>query len=148
MNEGLIETFKVRLVSPKKAAILREASKVSVYAKDGFMEIYPDHAPIVSALGNGILTIFDEDFPDGDMIALFGGFLHFRDNELILIAPHLEIPDDIDVERAQEALHRAHQRIGGMGQSITQGKVDVERALSSKIRSILRLKLKGVEVDE
>ena len=68
--------LKISVISPEATLFEGEASSVTAPAFDGEVGILKDHAPMVTTLGKGVLTI-------GDGVARFaveGGFLQVVDN--------------------------------------------------------------------
>jgi|SaaInl4_135m_RNA_FD_contig_21_2741626_length_477_multi_3_in_0_out_0_1 F-type H+-transporting ATPase subunit epsilon len=142
----MTEQFEVKILSPGKPAQEHQSSRVSVYAQDGFLEIYPDHGPIVFLLGNGPCEIFQDE--DSHKLAVHGGFAHLIHNKLTLFPHYFEAPEDVDLQRAQEALRRSNLRLTGKDPELSKRSTQMGRLYASRERAILRLRLKGVSVDE
>ncbi len=142
----MAEQFEVKILSPGKPPQEHQSSKVSVYAKDGYLEVYPDHAPIVFLLGHGPCEIFQDD--SSHKLAVHGGVAHLVHNTLTLFPHYFEAPEDVDLERAQEALRRIGLRLQGKDPELSKRNTDMQRLYAAKERAVLRLRLKGVSVDE
>jgi len=143
---SLAESFQVKIVSPSRKPLVYEVSKVLSYASDGFLELHPDHGAIAYALGDGLCSLHQVQGGQLDL-AMYGGIGHFHSNVLEFFTPSLEMPEDIDVERAQQALHRSRNRLKGLDQEV-KGSFDSKRCHAALDRAKLRLKLKGIVVDE
>lgn len=140
------EEIRIKIVALGRDSIHRTVERVSLYASDGFMEVHPDHAPIVFMLGTGICELFNGR--DGEKFAVYDGVGHFVNNELTLCPDNYEFPEDVDVERAQKSLKRANLRIAGKDPEVPKRNLQLTRAHESRNRSMIRLKMRGVTVDE
>jgi F-type H+-transporting ATPase subunit epsilon len=95
----------VALVSPERILYTGEADMVICRTSDGEIAFLNDHAPFVGALGIGVVRI---KVPDGSetMAAVHGGFVEVRDNRVSILSDVAELPEQIDVERAQDEAER------------------------------------------
>lgn len=104
---------------------------------EGQLAILPKHAALMTTIEPGILTFrrgnVEEDF------ALSGGFMEVRDNRVTILADAAEAAEEIDIERAEAARHRAQERLRQAIENPTLG-VDLARAQASLQRSLLRLR--------
>lgn len=144
---ALAEEFDIKVVTPGREPLYYKVDRAHTWAKDGWVEIYPDHAPIAYALGQGTSTF---RLLDGSSLKMgtFTGIAHFYRNFLEIFTPNVEFAADIDVERAKAALHRARQRLAGRDPQISKRDLDWQRALDARDRALVRLGLKGISVDE
>lgn len=140
------EEIQIKIVSLGRDTVYKTVDKVSLYASDGFMEVHPGHAPIVFLLGTGICEFFNGR--QGEKLAVFEGVGRFYKNELTLCPDNFEFPQEIDVQRAQNSLKRANLRIAGKDPEVPKRNLQLARAQKSKHRSMIRLNIRGVVVDE
>ena len=103
---------------------------------EGYLGILSNHAPLITALMPGILSVVDNNDHES-LFALSGGFLEVSGNVATILADAIESADDIDVERAEESVKRARERL--MHQADLH--VDTERVHASLERAKNRLKL-------
>ncbi len=77
--------LKVRVVAPEKVVFEGEARSVVAPAWDGKMGVLPMHAPLISALGAGPLTI---DAPQGGSrhFDISGGLIRVENDDVIVLA--------------------------------------------------------------
>jgi F-type H+-transporting ATPase subunit epsilon len=144
---ALAEEFDVRIVTPGRAQIEYKVERVHTWAKDGWVEIHPDHASIAYALGQGTSTFKLVDGSDLK-VGTFTGIAHFHRNLLEIFSPNIEYAEEVDVDRAKSSLHRARQRLAGRDPQVSKKKLEWQRAIDSRDRAIVRLGLKGINVDE
>lgn len=71
-------------------------------------------------------------------MAVFGGFLEIKDNQVNIVVPLAELADTIDIARAQSAKKRAEDRLASKSKEI-----DVDRAKLALQRALTRLKTTG-----
>lgn len=80
-------TLDVRVVSPEKVVFKGEASAVVAPAWDGQVGILPGHAPMLSLIGAGVLSV---DRPGGgsDTFHVAGGVLKVERNIVTLLTEY------------------------------------------------------------
>ena len=72
----MADTMQFDLVSPERKVASGQAKAVRIPGADGDMTAMPDHAPVVTTLRPGILTV---EMDGGDQeYAVTGGFAHYR----------------------------------------------------------------------
>jgi F-type H+-transporting ATPase subunit epsilon len=106
----------VALVAADREVWSGKASMVVAKTTDGDVGIMPQHQPILSLLKPSVITIRTiVDGAPGETLraALHGGFISVADDRVSLLGEAAELVEEIDAERAQEALNRA--RAGEFG---------------------------------
>lgn len=99
---------------------------------DGELAILPHHAPLLTTLKPGEIRVIKDG--EETYIAVSGGFLEMIGNKVTVLADTAERADEIDVERSEEALRRARERIVE-----APAEADLERAMASIRKSQARL---------
>ena len=133
----MAKTLRVDIVTPERLVYTSDAaSMVIARAIDGEIGILPGHAPLITALGIAPLRIKHEGSELS--ISLCSGFMDVQDNVVTILAGCAELPDEIDVDRAEAAKARAESRLQNRTADI-----DVERAQAALQRAIVRLKVAG-----
>lgn len=121
--------FRLSVVTPEK--VVYDDDVVSIIAPGGlgYLGIMSNHAPIISSIRPGKLTVKDGSGNEINL-ALAGGFLENSGNKCTILADSAEYAEDIDVERARESLERARQRIRNAAGEIDTGRAQaaLERA--------------------
>ena len=106
------EVLNVNVVTPNGLIYDHHATIVVAKTISGELGILPKHAPIIAPLLIDEVRIRRTDADTHvDWIAVNGGILEVRDNQVTIIADSAERERDIDVSRAERARQRAEQRI-------------------------------------
>lgn len=126
--------LKLNILTPRGVKFEKEADFISLRAADGQLGILPNHAPMTTSLGDGILKIQNAGMEE--KLALFGGILEFRDNEVNIYTTIAQKPEEIDVERALREKEEAQQAL----------REESENAQMQACTSLIRRALVRVEV--
>ncbi len=125
--------MRVELVSPERILFSGEAEMVICRTVDGGdIAFLANHAPFLGALDIGAVKIKTNG--DDKMAAVHGGFVHVREDTVILLSDVAELAEDIDVDRAR----RAKEAAGRKG-----GDEDDEEAQAALRRAEVRLEIAG-----
>jgi F-type H+-transporting ATPase subunit epsilon len=127
--------FKLSVVTPEKIVYEDQVTSIIAPGSEGYLGIMSNHAPIITALQPGKLSIKDSGGKE-ITIAVSSGFLENSNNETTILADSAEFPDEINLERAKEALERSRQRIRDKS-----GNIDLGRARSAYERARNRIKI-------
>jgi F-type H+-transporting ATPase subunit epsilon len=132
-----MKTIKVTVVTPDGPVYEDDVDMVSTKAQTGELGILPGHIPLVAPLEIGVVRIKKDRITD--LIAVSGGFLEVRPEQVTILAQSAEKASDIDVERALKAKERAEQRLHE--QHLEH--VDFRRAELALQRAVNRLTVSG-----
>ncbi|MFW5798121.1 MAG: ATP synthase delta/epsilon chain alpha-helix domain-containing protein, partial [Planctomycetota bacterium] len=64
-----------------------------------------------------------------------GGFFEVRNDQVLVVSPAAELPDEIDIDRAKQARQRAEKRL-----SSHEELIDKTRATAALMRALNRMK--------
>ena len=128
------ETFELEIATPNQLLVREQVGRAQIPAANGYVGILPEHSPLLSALGTGELTY--EVGGKTHRLAVDGGFLEVRPDHVRVLADRAEKAEDIDVERARQALKRAEERI----RNPHEQNIDIARALNAMKRAQSRLR--------
>jgi len=128
--------FRLTVVTPEKTVFEQEARSVIAPGSEGYLGILKNHAPLITALIPGKLTVTDADDRVAEY-ALSGGFLEVSHNVVTILADAIEPVDTIDLERAREAEKRARERLSHRSSS----DIDSARAEAALARALNRIRL-------
>jgi F-type H+-transporting ATPase subunit epsilon len=127
--------YRLNIVTPE--AVFYEGEVLSLIApgSEGYLGVLTDHAPLITGLVPGKLTVKDQKNQETNF-ALGGGFMEVFKNQVTILAHSVEGIDRIDYERAKEALERAKRRLRSQDSDI-----DIPRALAAMNRAENRIQL-------
>jgi F-type H+-transporting ATPase subunit epsilon len=103
-------TMQVEVVSPERVLFSGEATMVILRTLGGGdIAFLPGHAPFLGALTewSGQLHLADGTVKH---VAIHNGFVEVSNNTVAILADTAELAEDIDVDRAREALRVAQER--------------------------------------
>ncbi len=127
--------YKLSIVTPEKKFYEDEVNSLIAPGSLGYLGILTDHAPLLTELVPGKLTVKDSKGQE-KVFAISGGFLEVLKNNVTILADAIEPTEGIDIKRAEEALKRAKERLGSRDE-----KVDVPRAEFALTRALNRIKI-------
>lgn len=99
-------TFNIEIATPERLLTKEKAIRAQIPAKDGFIGVLPDHAPLLSELGIGALTYTTAD-DHRFSIAINGGYLEIYNNVVRVLSDTAEKSQEIDVSKAEQDLKKA-----------------------------------------
>ncbi len=99
--------IRLEIVTAERAVYSEDVDEVVAPGVEGELGILPHHAPLMTMLKPGVLTVKK----DGDELnlAVSGGFMEVRPERVIILADTAERAEEIDVARAEEARKRAEE---------------------------------------
>ncbi|MGG7176919.1 ATP synthase F1 subunit epsilon [Clostridium paraputrificum] len=131
----MAKTFKVKILTPSRVVIEEEAEKVFTSTINGNVEFLAGHAPIILST-IPCITIIEGSNGEKKEIFTSKGVINVKNNELTFCSDAAELPEEIDLARAESAKERAEKRIK------ESSKFDVERARAALVRAMVRMDLK------
>jgi F-type H+-transporting ATPase subunit epsilon len=118
-----MKTLKVSIVTPDGPVYSSNVEMVSTKAKSGEMGILPGHIPTVAPLEIGAVRL--KDGGNTELVAVSGGFLEVRPEEVTILAQTAETAAGIDIDRAREARVRAEHRLESKIDNIDQKRAEL-----------------------
>lgn len=125
--------LKLKIISPDRVFYEGDVSMVELSTTEGEIGVYPDHVPLTGIVQPCVLNIHEEG--GIKKAAIHSGFVEILQDKVTVLAEIAEWPDEIDVNRANEAKIRAERRLSGSDSS----NVDGLRAEMALKRSLARL---------
>lgn len=125
--------FKVEIITPDRVFFTGEASMIEFNTAAGEIGVYKRHIPLTTVLAPGIVTIHQED-GDNVVAAVHSGFAEILPDKVTLLAEIAEWPDEIDKNRAEDALKRAQERLANKTES-----TDIKRAEYALRKALVRI---------
>ena len=102
-------SFPFELVSPTRLVFSGEAEQVDVPGAEGDFGVLPGHAPFISALRPGVLTI--RNGADVKRYFVIGGFAEVNPEGLTVLAETAVPVEDVDRDALAEAIKAADKAV-------------------------------------
>ena len=129
--------FKVTIITPDGTVYDNDnATMVVMNTAGGQMGIMATHVPLVAALEISTVRI-KHDEGTAEVAAVNGGIIQFDGHQALIAADSAEMPEEIDVERAEAAKKRSESQIEKAKREHNQD--DLARAEVHLKRAINRL---------
>ena len=127
-------SFLLRIITPDRVFYENQVKMVEFNTTEGEIGVLPGHIPLIAGLQIWPLRVLTDE---GEKeIALCGGFIEVQPEKVTILAPCAEMPENIDVARAQAARERAEIRL-----KTAPADMDMERAELALKRAMMRLKV-------
>nr|MBN2278673.1 ATP synthase F1 subunit epsilon [candidate division Zixibacteria bacterium] len=133
--------YNLTIVTPQKIFYEGEIESLIVPGIEGYLGVLTDHAPLITAIVPGKVTIREKSHEE-ILMAVSYGFFEVSSNHATLLADSVEFVSDIDLERARGALERAKKRLVNAA-----GEIDLPRAHKAleRARNRIRVATSGEE---
>ncbi|PJH93542.1 F0F1 ATP synthase subunit epsilon [Bacillus sp. SN1] len=131
-----MKTVKVNIVTPDGPVYDADIEMVSVRAESGDLGILPGHIPTVAPLKIGAVRLKKDG--QTELVAVSGGFVEVRPDQVTILAQAAETAEGIDKERASAARQRAQERLNSQSDD-----TDIRRAELALQRALNRLDVAG-----
>ena len=122
------------IVTAERLVSSQEVDVVVAPGEAGELAVLPRHAPLLTSLRSGEIMVRNEG--EESYIAVSGGFMEVMPGKVTILADTAERADEIDEQRAEEALRRAQEQV-----DVSSSGMDLERAIAAMRRSQARLRV-------
>ena len=129
-------SFHLDVISGVGSLYSGSVKSVRVTGSEGEMGIRYGHAPLLTTIKTGMVSLIDSQDRE-DQIYLAGGVLEVQPDSVTILADTALRADDIDEAKAQEAIKNAKESIANHG----TGDTDYAHALSRLADALARLKV-------
>ncbi|MDD7517370.1 ATP synthase F1 subunit epsilon [Ruminococcus flavefaciens] len=130
----MAKTFHLEIIATDRIFFSGEVEHLVITAIDGLIGIMAGHEPLVTSLPTGELKYMVNG--EWKYAAISEGFIQVMPDSSIILADTCELPEEIDIKRAEEAKERAEELLR-QKQSIKEY-YETQAALN---RAINRLKI-------
>ena len=105
----MADTFQLEVATPERLLVDEQVQEAQLPGKNGYMGILAGHAPLLSALGAGLLTF--NAGGGSHTLVIAGGFVEISDNHVRVLANSADLPQDISEDAARKALAAASEEL-------------------------------------
>ena len=105
----MAKTFHLEIIATDRIFFSGEVEHLVITAIDGLLGIMAGHEPLVTCLPTGELKYL----VDGQWkyAAIAEGFIQVMPDKAVILADSCELPEEIDIKRAEEARERAEEHM-------------------------------------
>lgn len=129
--------FKVTIITPDGTVYDNDnATMIIMNTSGGQMGIMANHVPLIAALEISTVRIKHNE-GTAEVAAVNGGIIQFDGHQALIAADSAEMPEEIDIQRAEEAKKRSESEIEKAKREHNQD--DLARAEVHLKRAINRL---------
>ncbi len=125
--------IQLTVAVPDRQVVDAEVASVQFPLTTGYIGILPGHAPLLAEVGTGVLTYEASQGPQ-QHLAIDGGAVEVLPDRVRILAGKAERADEIDLERARNALELADKRL-----QLSSLEIDVDRAQQAVARAQARI---------
>src|SRR5580658_152365 len=102
----MADTLLLQLVSPERVLAEEQITEAQIPAKDGYIGVFPGHAPLMSELkAGGVMSYYSGG--KQKVLAVFGGFVEVLPDRVRVLADSAQPKEEIDVAAAEANLVKA-----------------------------------------
>lgn len=93
-----------RFVRPDRLLFQGEVDHLVLVAESGELGVWPSHAPVIVALGDGVVRLHRLESDGGGQLDIIvsGGYAEVKDDQVIVLADHARRSDDIEPDVVNE----------------------------------------------
>ena len=133
----MAEPFPFELVSPEALVLSGEASEVVVPGTEGYFTVMANHAPVMSTVKPGVVTVKLAD-GNSDEIFVRGGFADVSPNGFTLLAEQAVSLADLDMAELEQQIQNAREDVSDA--DTDEKKAKAQEALSQLEESLEAIK--------
>ena len=106
----MAETFRFELVSPERLLVSEDIASVTAPGAEGEFTVLPRHAPFMTTLKPGVLTVRVDKGPER-RIVVFGGFAEVNPDGCIILAEEAVPVDALDPDAVAREIRDAEEDV-------------------------------------
>ena len=106
----MAETFRFELVSPERLLVSEDIASVTAPGAEGEFTVLPRHAPFMTTLKPGVLTVRVDKGPER-RIVVFGGFAEVNPDGCIILAEEAVPVETLDPDAVAREIRDAEEDV-------------------------------------
>lgn len=106
----MAKTFKFEIVAPEKIIYSDTVKSIRAIGTEGAFGVLADHAPLISEIDAGVLTVVDANDKTFNF-TLDGGFLEVLSNNVVVLADACVKEGEVNVEKAHAGKESAKKAV-------------------------------------
>lgn len=106
----MADTFHLKITCPDRMFYEGDVTMVELNTTEGQIGVLKNHIPLTAVLSPGVCHIHEAD-GNTKVCAIHSGFFEILQDSMSILAEVCEWPEEIDVDRANEARIRAERRL-------------------------------------
>lgn len=106
-----MSTFYLKIITSRRIFYNGQCHMLIIPALDGEKAIMAHHEEMIIAMKPGEMRLKFREEEDWQYAAVGQGFCQIANNRAVLLADLIERPEEVDANRAREALERAQERL-------------------------------------
>ena len=103
-------SFIVKITAPDRLFYSGNADMIELTTTEGQIGVYKGHIPLTAVIAPGTVRIYETE-GQVKSAALISGFVEILQDKVEILAEDILWPDEIDINRAEEARIRAERRL-------------------------------------
>lgn len=103
-------SFKVKIIAPDRLFYEGDAEMIELTTTEGQIGVYKGHIPLTAVIAPGVVRVYEAE-GQVKSASLISGFVEILPESVEVLAEIVEWPDEIDLNRAEEAKVRAERRL-------------------------------------
>ncbi len=128
-------TFNFELVSPERQLFSGQVEQVVVPGAEGDFGVLAGHAPFVSSLRPGILTVHGEGQPK--RLYVRGGFAEVSEGSLTVLAERATPVEDLRADQIDAEIKDAEEDVADARDDATRAKAQEKLGQLQSVKSVL-----------
>jgi len=127
--------ISLQILTPDRQLVKEEIDTVTAPGVEGEFGVLPGHTYFITKLGIGVASYSVGS--EKKYLSISGGIAEIGPDRVNILTDVAEIPEEIDIERAEAAKERAEARLAGK----TDEDIDYTRAWAALQKALARIRL-------
>ena len=128
----MADVVKFELVSPERLVLSSEVSMVVVPGAEGDFGVLPGHAPMISNVRSGVISIYNDRAIEA-RVFVAGGFAEVSNNRLTVLTENAVALDEIKRADADARLAAAREVVGDASDDRARANAEKQLAIAEAL---------------